>query len=303
MKFTVEYPSDVATASPEFREPAVMRAVACHAEALGFDAIALAEHPAPSAKWRRSGGHDTFDRAVALGFFAAATTTIRLMTHLYVLPFHNPYLAAKALTSLDIVSGGRLIAGVGAGYLRSEFAAVGVEFDHRTKLFDESLVALRRIWTHPEEPVTGSNFAATGELHLDTPIQMPHPPLWIGATASRRCDAWSNTAAVGARWWPLQPWHRRFVPRPSREWTTSRGRSIAARTAHGVGPRSRQRRNPGRRTIGRLRRCSCGGRLDGYVSRMTRAGATWILAHVDAGSASAAEKYLSRFAEHFGVSV
>ena len=77
------------------------------------------------AKWRRAGGHNTFDPAVALAFFAAATTTVRLMTHLWVLPFRNPYLTAKTLTSLDEVSGGRLIAGVGAVYLRSEFAAHG----------------------------------------------------------------------------------------------------------------------------------------------------------------------------------
>ena len=304
MKFTVEYPSDVATASPELREPAVMRAVACHAEALGFDAIALAEHPAPSAKWRRSGGHDTFDPAVALGFFAAATTTIRLMTHLYVLPFHNPYLAAKALTSLDIVSGGRLIVGVGAGYLRSEFAAVGVEFDHRTKLFDESLVALRRIWTHPEEPVTGSTFAATGELHLDTPIQKPHPPLWIGGNS---VATMRRVVEHGNGWSPV-------VAPPTV------ASSVRTATIEGVDDFSR--------AVDRLRELlTASGRdpdsveiqvaapsvdfddaravsaLDGYVSRMTRAGATWILAHVDASSASAAERYLSRFAEHFGVTV
>ncbi len=101
MKYTVEYPSDVPNASAEFRQPETLRAVAVAAESLGFNAIALSEHPAPSAKWRKYGGHDTFDPAVALAYFAAVTTRIRLMTNLFVLPFRNPYLTAKSLTSLD----------------------------------------------------------------------------------------------------------------------------------------------------------------------------------------------------------
>ncbi|WP_459971612.1 LLM class flavin-dependent oxidoreductase, partial [Mycobacterium sp. MUNTM1] len=173
MRFTLEYPSDVPTATAEFRDPAAMGSIARRAEALGFEALALADHPAPSAKWRRAGGHDAFEPAIALAFFAAATTTIRLMTHLYVLPFRNPYLAAKTLTSLDIVSGGRLIAGVGAGYLRSEFAALGADFDNRVEIFDEYLAALRHIWMHPDQPITGTGFAATGEMNIDSPTQKP----------------------------------------------------------------------------------------------------------------------------------
>ncbi|ORA19900.1 TIGR03619 family F420-dependent LLM class oxidoreductase [Mycobacterium arosiense] len=302
VKFTLEYPSDVPTASPEFREPTVMRAIAGQAQALGFDAIALADHPAPSAKWRRAGGHNTFEPVIALAFFAAVTATIRLMTHLYVLPYRNPYLAAKSLTSLDIVSGGRLIAGVGAGYLRSEFAALGVDFDARVRLFDEALTALRRIWTHPEEPISGSNFAATGEVNLDVPIQKPHPPLWIGgnsvATLRRVVEHGSGWSAVIA--------------------PASMASSVRTAAIEGVADFSR--------AVDRLREMlAASGRdpnsvdiqvaapsvdfddvtavsgLDEYVSAMTRAGATHILAHVDASSTTAAETYLIRFAEHFGV--
>lgn len=302
VRFTLEYPSDVPTASSEFREPMVMRAIAGQAQALGFDAIALADHPAPSAKWRRNGGHNTFEPAVALAFFAAATTTIRLMTHLYVLPFRNPYLAAKTLTSLDIVSGGRVIAGVGAGYLRSEFAALGVDFDSRVGLFDESLTALRRIWTHPEEPISGSNFAAIGQVNLDVPVQKPHPPLWIGgnsvATLRRVVEHGSGWSAVVA--------------------PASMASAVRTATIEGVEDFSR--------AVDRLREMlTASGRdpndvhiqvaapsvdfddttavsgLEEYVLAMTRAGATRILAHADASSASAAERYLERFAAHFGV--
>ena len=197
MKYTLEYPSELPSAPDDFLQPDVIRAVATQAETAGFSAVALSEHPAPSVKWRHHGGHNTLDPIAALSFMAAATTRIRLMTNLYVLPFRNPYLSAKALGSLDLVSGGRLIAGVGAGYLRSEFAAVGVAMDRRAELLDEALGTLRSIWTEPETPVTGTDFGAVGPVWGQRPIQRPHPPIWIGgngAAAIRRVvehgDGW-----------------------------------------------------------------------------------------------------------------
>jgi len=301
MKFTVEYPSDVPTANPELRDPAVMRAIAGCAEELGFDAIALADHPAPSAKWYAAGGHNTFDPAVALAFFAAATTTVRLMTHLYVLPFRNPYLAAKTLTSLDVVSGGRLIAGVGAGYLRSEFGALGVDFDNRVTLFDEYLVALRRIWTEPDRPVTGSTFAAAGALKLDAPIQKPHPPLWLGGNSPATVR---RVVEHGSGWCPVvAPQTVTTSVRTAsiegvddfaravdklREHLSNAGRDIGSVEIQVAAP-SIDFDNPDAVAI-----------LDAYVAGMSRAGATRILAHVDARSAVAAEAYMSCFAKHFG---
>jgi probable F420-dependent oxidoreductase len=184
MKFTLEYPSELPTASDDFLRPDVVRDVAVAAEAAGFSAIALSEHPAPSLKWRQSGGHNTLDPVAALSFMAAVTTDLKLMTNLYVLPFRNPYLAAKALGSLDILSGGRLIAGVGAGYLRSEFSALGVEVDRRAALFDEALDALTAIWRDPQTPVSASTFAAVGPMWLQPPAQQPHPPIWIGGNSA-----------------------------------------------------------------------------------------------------------------------
>jgi probable F420-dependent oxidoreductase len=184
MKFTLEYPSELPTASDDFLRPDVVRDVAVAAEAAGFSAIALSEHPAPSLKWRQSGGHNTLDPVAALSFMAAVTTDLKLMTNLYVLPFRNPYLAAKALGSLDILSGGRLIAGVGAGYLRSEFSALGVEVDRRAALFDEALDALTAIWRDPQTPVSASTFAAVGPMSLQPPAQQPHPPIWIGGNSA-----------------------------------------------------------------------------------------------------------------------
>lgn len=200
MKFTLEYPGDLAHADPAFRQGGVLARIACHAEEHGFEALCLADHPAPSAKWFAAGGHDTFEPAVALAYAAAATTSLRVMTNLYVLPFRNPYLAAKALTTLDLLSGGRLTVGIGAGYLRSEFAALGADFDARARLLDERIEALRRIWLDPSTPVSGTGFGGTGPMRLHAPVQRPHPPLWIGGNsraAIRRVATW------GQGWCPV----------------------------------------------------------------------------------------------------
>jgi probable F420-dependent oxidoreductase len=200
MRYTLEYPSELPTAPDDFLAPDVIRDVATRAEVAGFSAIALSEHPAPSLKWRRNGGHDTLDPIAALSFMAGVTTDIKLMTNLYVLPFRNPYLAAKSLGSLDILSAGRLIAGVGAGYLRSEFAALGVNVDDRAQLLDEALAALRSIWTDPETPVSGQGFTATSPMWLQPPVQRPHPPIWIGGNTAA---AIRRVVQYGSGWMPL----------------------------------------------------------------------------------------------------
>ncbi len=200
MKYTLEYPSELPTAPDDFLQPDVIRAVATQAEAAGFSAIALSEHPAPSVKWRNNGGHNTLDPIAALSFMAAATSQIRLMTNLYVLPFRNPYLSAKALGSLDLISGGRLIAGVGAGYLRSEFSAVGVDIDRRAELLDEALAALHSIWANPETPFSGQDFGAVGPVALQRTAQRPHPPIWIGGNGAA---AIRRVVEHGNGWMPI----------------------------------------------------------------------------------------------------
>ncbi|WP_174187846.1 TIGR03619 family F420-dependent LLM class oxidoreductase [Nocardia barduliensis] len=199
MKYALEYPSELPTAPDDFLRPAVIQDVVTHAEAAGFSAVALSEHPAPSRKWRDNGGHNTLDPIAALSYIAGVTARLRLMTNLYVLPFRNPYLSAKALSSLDIVSGGRLIAGVGAGYLRSEFGALGVEHGRRAELLDEALGALRRIWTEPGTPIAGKDFAAVGPMWLQPPNQQ-RVPLWLGGNGKA---AIRRIAEHGDGWMPI----------------------------------------------------------------------------------------------------
>ena len=139
MKFSITYPLVTHPYDPELLEKASVIRFAQAAEAAGFDAIGFTDHPAPSQKWLDGGGHDALDPFVALAFCAAVTERIQLMPHIAVLPYRNPFVLAKAITTVDVLSGGRFILGTAAGYLRSEYSALGVEFEERNDLFDEAL--------------------------------------------------------------------------------------------------------------------------------------------------------------------
>ena len=179
------------------------------AEEAGFDAVAVTDHPAPPEEWRSSGGHDALDPFVALAFVAAATTRVRLMTYLIPGAYRNPFLLAKTTASLDVLSGGRLVLGMGTGYLEGEFDALGVDFARRNELFDETIDVLRRAWTGETVSYAGDDFSAAGVTVQPPPVQRPGPPIWIGGNSRRamrravdRGDAWMpmpNPAKHAAR--------------------------------------------------------------------------------------------------------
>lgn len=187
MRFTLEYPIERAGYATEFRQPRALAKVAQTAEAAGFSAICFSEHPAPSRKWLDSGGRHTFDPLAALSYCAALTSRIRLMTNLLVLPYRNPLLTAKTMATVDTLSGGRLIAVTGSGYLRSEFAALGVDFDERNELYDEAIEVISQAWSGQPVTFEGKHFRAL-EQQLQPPPVQPRPPLWIGGNskAARR---------------------------------------------------------------------------------------------------------------------
>src|SRR4051812_40100378 len=171
------------------------------AEEVGVDAISITDHPAPSKKWLDSGGHETLDPFAGLSFFAAVTTRVRLMTHLVVLPYRNPLLTAKCMTSLDVVSAGRAIYVLGTGYLRSEFGALGVEFEERNELFDEAIEVLHGIWSTDSFEYTGKYFTARGQIISPPPVRQPHPPLWVGGNSAVSRE---RVAKWGEGWAPMQ---------------------------------------------------------------------------------------------------
>jgi probable F420-dependent oxidoreductase len=199
MRYTLRYPIQDHS-DPRLVNPSTMVGIVRDAERLGFDAVAFTEHPAPSAKWLALGGHETLDPLTALTFVAAATERLRLMTYLLVLPYRNPLLAAKQATTVDVLSDGRLTMAIGVGYLRSEFAAMGVDFEERNELFDEAAEAMIGVWTTPQYRYEGRHFLAVGQTQRPLPVQRPHPPLWIGGNSrlSRR-----RAARYGQGWTPV----------------------------------------------------------------------------------------------------
>jgi len=197
MRFSLGLPTDRVDALDEFVRGDAIIEMAAAAERAGFDAVFVTEHPIPGDEWLASGGHHALDPFVALSFAAAATTTLRVQTNLTVVPYRNPFLLAKAVASLDVLSGGRVILGCGGGYLEPEFDALGVSFADRNQRFDESLTTMYEVWAGASVAVKGSTFHAAGNTALPRPVQQPRPPVWIGGnskTAIRRAvtlaDGW-----------------------------------------------------------------------------------------------------------------
>ncbi|MGD9797930.1 MAG: LLM class F420-dependent oxidoreductase [Acidimicrobiia bacterium] len=187
MKFLTEYPFGPGPGDA-FVDAANIAEFLRVAEAAGLDAVTFSEHPAPSRKWMEMGGHGTFEPFVALAYCAGLTTSMRLMSHMAVAGFRNPFQLAKAITTLDVVSNGRAILGLGSGYLRSEFAALGVDFQERGALFDECLEALDGIFTDDDFRFDGRHFTAVGNWHDPKPVQRPHPPYWLAGNTGRALD-------------------------------------------------------------------------------------------------------------------
>jgi probable F420-dependent oxidoreductase len=198
LKFSVQLPVDRVDEISEFGTGEAISEIARAIEAAGFDACFVTEHPFPTDRWLERGGHHTFDPFVALAVAATATRTLKLHTHILVLPYRNPFLVAKAIASLDVVSGGRVIVGAGAGYLEGEFAALGVGFGDRNERFDDALVAMQAAWTGESVAMSMPGFTADGNTMRPRPIQRPRPPIWIGGNSLRAiqravdfADGWS----------------------------------------------------------------------------------------------------------------
>lgn len=182
MRFAYGIPL-TAPLNPAFATAAALSALARQAEAAGFEAGYVTEHPVPSQRWRESGGHDALDPFVTLAVMAQATSTLRLLTNLTVVPYRNPFLLAKASATLDVLSGGRLILGAGVGYLKAEFAALGIDYATRNERFDEYLEVLKLAWTGETIEFAGQFVNARGVTAYPPPAQSPHPPIWLGGNS------------------------------------------------------------------------------------------------------------------------
>ncbi|MER5183175.1 LLM class F420-dependent oxidoreductase [Streptomyces sp. NPDC002896] len=198
MRFIFHYPE---TNGPDgdVLDAGSLREVAVAAERSGFDGLSLSEHPVPGARWLASGGHQTLDPFVALAYAAAATERLRLLTYLAVSPYRNPFLLAKAAATLDKLSGGRLFLGLGTGYQKSEFHALGVDMEERNALFDEALDVLPLHWSGEPFSYQGRHFSARAVIARPRPVQDPIP-IWVGGNSklSRR-----RVAERAQGWMPM----------------------------------------------------------------------------------------------------
>lgn len=208
MKFALTGVGSGSTARPE-----VLVQVAQKAEALGFESVWIPEHLAVpveitsrypySADGKFPGGpgaalHDPF---VALGFMAACTKTIKLGTGVFVLPLRNPLVVAKAAASVDVLSQGRLLFGVGIGWLEDEFNAVGMPFKDRAARTREWIAMMKALWTE-ETPQFSGKFHSFQPLGFNPkPIQKPHPPIIFGGDSR---PALKRTAELGDGWFGVR---------------------------------------------------------------------------------------------------
>jgi probable F420-dependent oxidoreductase len=203
MQFTLRIPMDI-NDQAEFQNPDAVRSMAQAIERAGLDACYITDHPAPPAKWLQGGGHDALDPFAGLTFVAAVTTKLKLHTNLIVLPYRNPFMTAKSAATLDVLSAGRLILGVGVGYLRGEYEALGADFEGRGARMDEAIAVMKQAWSGEPVVAEGAAFKAAGILPRPLPIQRPHPPIWVGGNSERAmrravelCDGWSPFFVAG----------------------------------------------------------------------------------------------------------
>lgn len=192
-----------------FTSPAQVTALALKAEEVGLESVWTFEHvivPADyestypySSKGKMGATPETpfLDPLIALAHVAAVTETLKIGTSVNILPQTNPLLAAKQVASLDVLSGGRLLYGVGVGWLEEEYVAMGTPFARRGKRFDDYLVAMKKVWAggsveHQSDFLQWSGF----ESH-PLPAQRPHPPVLIGGTSDA---AFRRVARHGDGW-------------------------------------------------------------------------------------------------------
>lgn len=218
MKFGYYLPTN----GPLARKDPIVK-IAKHSESLGFDSMVAGDHVvAPidpesqypysvssEVPWNSSGEH--LDVLAELAFLAAATEKARLVTSVLIVPQRNPVVTAKMLSTIDVLSEGRLVVGVGVGWLKEEFDALDTApFERRGSVTDEYLEIFKTLW-FDENPSFSGNYYSFDSLQFSPkPLQRPGPPIWVGGqsrAAIRRSvrygEAWHPVGANPAS--PLEP--------------------------------------------------------------------------------------------------
>ena len=237
--------------------PDNLATIAQRAEALGFDSIALGDHIlvpksidsdypyTEDGAFPGSASGQAMEQITALAYMAGCTSSIRLATSVLIVPHRNPLVAAKALATLDVLSGGRLIVGVGVGWCREEFEAVGCEpFDERGAVTDEYIRAFKELWTSDDPTFEGQYVSFSDIWFLPKPVQKPHPPFWVGGESR---PAIRRAATLCDGWYPYRQQSR--LPRGN---ARSAGEQHRPPASHRRARRPQPRRNPDHLPLPRL---------------------------------------------------
>ena len=190
-----------------------MTRIATEGEAMGFDYLTMTDHvvlpdtKVPGYPYSESGEFyedaptERHEQLIGMAYVAAKTTRIRLVAAVLVVPHRPVVLAAKMLATLDVLSGGRLVVGIGAGWLKTEFdAVVHTPFPERGAVTDEYIDAMRVLWTEPSPRFAGRYTRFDGIVLEPKPVQRPYPPIWVGGEGPA---ALRRTARIGNTWYPI----------------------------------------------------------------------------------------------------
>ena len=206
--FGCSLPSRGPMASPE-----ALRSLAQRAEDLSFDSVWVSDHvilphQVESFYPYAADGVPTFrpdqayyDPIATLNFLAGCTQRLRLGTHVLIIPYRNPVVTAKMLSTLDVLSGGRLTLGVGVGWMEEEFQALGLDtYSQRGAVTNEFLRLFKELWTKDEPEFEGEFYQLSGAGFMPKPVQKPHPPIWVGGHTG---PAIRRAAELGDGWMPI----------------------------------------------------------------------------------------------------
>jgi probable F420-dependent oxidoreductase len=208
MRFGFNLPNSGKLAAPE-----IMARIAQEGEALGYDYLTLTDHIAlpdlaePGYPYSESGAFYSSDSAhrhemlISVAWLAGITRRLRLVLAVLVVPHRPAVLAAKQLATIDVLSGGRLTVGIGAGWLKAEFDAVVVTpFAERGAVTDEYVAAFKTLWTETKPRIAGRYVQYDGLVMAPLPAQLPHPPIWVGGESG---PSLRRAARFGDAWYPI----------------------------------------------------------------------------------------------------
>ena len=209
-----------APVSGDLSAPEALGRIAAQGEAMGYDYTTISDHVviprdiearypySDTGEFPGRSRGDRHEQLIAVAFIAGMTSRLRLVTSVTVVPHRPAVLQAKMLATIDVLSKGRLTFGVGAGWMREEFEALGVPpFPERGAVTDEYLMACRELWTKDDPRFEGRYVKFANVFFEPKPVQKPHPPIWVGGESG---PALRRTARLGDGWYPIgtNPQHR-----------------------------------------------------------------------------------------------